>query len=244
MNKKKKKLVQLNLYKKIVAKRRTLKRSRLEIKKKYFYGPRPRMFENYKFHKWKYNFIYKQKQLKEKNQWFSYLLMFRKYYSYRYCLNHEVVTYFKHLFVKKKKKLLLFSRSLESRLSSLLVRSGCVWNYVEANWLVKNNYISVNSIKCNSDRFLLKPQDSIQIIYWEIKNEKYKFLRYLHTYKVIFKANAQKYRLFIFKTFLTWNTTLNYLQVSYFRSRLILVSPIIKFSRTMYCFYTFLFLYY
>lgn len=242
--KKKKSNLSINFYKKIIRKRRFSKRKLIK-QKKTFQGPRPRNVESYKFHKWKYNFFYKQKYLKEKNQWFTYLLFFRKYYSYRYCLTPELVQYFRKLFIKKNNKLMAFTLRLENRLTSVLVKSGCVWNYLEAFWLLKNNYILVNASICTTDKIFLKIHDTIQINYSAIKNEKYKFFRFLTSYRFIFKIYVKKFNLLsIIRKYQKWNTMSNTLQISYFKSRIIIVSHLLKIPRTTYRFYSFLLLYY
>jgi ribosomal protein S4 len=237
--------IRLNPYKTLFIKRRKLflfRKKQILIKKLYK-GPKPRPYFRYKFNKWKYTFLKKERYFKEKNRWFAYINLFKKYIGYRYGVSKQIVNFLRSGLKSKSQKLFFFSQKLESRLTSVLLRSGCVMNFQEASWLIKNNHIAVNSLVCSNIRYFLKPMDWISIFYLTIKNEKYRLLRFMTSYKNIVKNILAFHSGFSFfpKKYLEFNVAFTFLQTSFFKSQIIFIKkPELDNLRKNYWLYNFL----
>lgn len=235
----------LNPYKILFLKRRKIfiMRKRAVLKKKVYKGPKPRPYFRYKFNKWKYTFLKKNRYYKEKNRWFAYINLFRKYINYRYGINSNTVATLRQAVKTKTQKLYFFGQNFESRVSSVLVRAGCVMNFQEAFWLIKNHHIGLNSRTCFNSNYCLQPTDWITIFYLTIKNEKYRLLRFTTTYKNLVKNVLGFYSGYPFlpKKYSTTVLCYTFLQVSFFKSQIIFINkPWVTSLQKNYWLYNFL----
>ena len=235
----------LNPYKILFLKRRKLFniRKKAVLQKKVYKGPKPRPYFRYKFNKWKYTFLKKNRYYKEKNRWFAYINLFKKYINYRYGISSSLVKFLRFKLTNNSQKLFFWGKKLESRLATVLVRAGCVMNFQEAFWLIKNKYIGVNSIVCSNLNYILQPTDWISIFYLTIKNEKYRLLRFTTTYKNLVKNVLAFYSGYPFspKKYSSISICYAFLQISFFKSQIIFInSPNWRFIRKNYWLYNFL----
>jgi hypothetical protein len=123
------------------------------------------------------------------------------------------------------------------------LRAGCVMNFQEAYWLIKNKHIAVNSLICSNSRYFLKPMDWISVFYLTIKNEKYRLLRFMTTYKNIVKNILAFHSGFSFfpKKYMNFNLSFTFLQTSFFKSQVIFIKrPQLDNLRKNYWLYNFL----